>query len=134
MGPGCNLLANWNQNWVFKESLPTVVNILNFYSNTPTSNRTPNYCSISFKSLYCRFCKVQTSASNPEVSFLSQKKVALLQLAQQSSGSKWSSVDGVSCLLGTFQAHPPFPTWDHNNHFACWAQDQMAFEVQRDTF
>jgi hypothetical protein len=49
MGPGCNLLANWNQNWVFKESLPTVVNILNFYSNTLTSNRTPNYCNIFLK-------------------------------------------------------------------------------------
>lgn len=73
MGPGCNLLANWNQNWVFKENLPTVINILNFYSNTLTSNRTRNYCNISFKSLHCRFGKVQTSASNPEVSFLSQK-------------------------------------------------------------
>ena len=73
MRPGCNLLANWNQNWVFKGNLPPVINILNFYSNTLTSNRTPNYCSISFKSLHCRFGKVQTSASNPEISFLSKK-------------------------------------------------------------
>lgn len=73
MGPGCNLLANWSQNWIFKENLPTVINILNFYSNALTSNRTPNYCNISFKRLHCRFGKVQTSASNPEISFLSQK-------------------------------------------------------------
>lgn len=117
----------------FKENLPTVINILNFYSNTSTSNRTHNYCNIFFKSLHCRFGKVQTSASNPEVSFLSQKKkkVALLQLASPEQRGKWGCADGVSCLLGTFRPHPPFPTWDHNNHLACWTRDQMAFEVQK---